>query len=93
MYIYIYVKILSKLNELKKTQKNRGYIDSLPSVGGRQRALPSASRQQSCHVAATGATWQLGAALFGRFAVSQQTTKAFASLTSAGSQQSTPLTT
>ena len=38
-------------------RKNMGYTGTLPSAGQRQRALPSAGRRQSYHMAATCATW------------------------------------
>src|SRR5215216_2859764 len=50
MYVYLCVKSY----QIKWIQiKNRGYIASLSSASGRQRALPTASRRQRGHVAAT----------------------------------------
>ena len=56
----VYIYICEILWNWMNLRKNRGCTGSLPSAGRRQRALPSASRRQSCHVAATCATWGTG---------------------------------
>ena len=66
MNIYIYIYLWNWLN-LRKNRINKGNTCTLPSASGRQ----------SCHVAATYATWGgTWAGLFGHFAFCQQTAKA-----------------
>ena len=56
-YIYI-IFVCWKCREITENNKNSGSAGTLPSASGRQMALPSASRRQRWHVAATCATWE-----------------------------------